>query len=307
MALYTLTTPTPEPTDPRIAANAAAIAALGASQDAQDALIAANATFKELAAVKTLVDANVDNALTAVARQPDLSLLLTYEDGTTDTVEAGGASLTIGNLNTGDEFANAALYVSGAVDLVDQGGGDVEMKVRGFLSFPDFEGPDGANGKDIPPGCVAVVGYGSNHNGMWLNHDSDVQPFATNSTLFTRLGGPSSEVTLIDVDARNNTVYPFSTGETWAEIKANYRRLIFSGNASRSGIAQIRPWSLIVNLGPGADAVTQPGFQFDLHNYAGVSITAQLPSASGTGLRYFQSGGDAPTDGRMQFTVTAIR
>ena len=120
-------------------------------------------------------------------------------------------------------------------------------------------------------------------------------------------GGNIEYVTLIDVDARNNTLYPFSTGETWAEVKANYDRLLISGNASRSGIAQIRPWSLVVDLGPGANAVTQSGFQFDLHSYAGVSIAAAAPTDTGTGLRYFQSGGDAPTDGRMQFTVVAVR
>lgn len=43
-----------------------------------------------------------------------------------------------------------------------------------------------------------------------------------------------NEVSLIDVDASNGTLYTFSTGETWAEVKANYERLIFTGNVSRS-------------------------------------------------------------------------
>ena len=116
----------------------------------------------------------------------------------------------------------------------------------------------------------------------------------------------TDEVTLIDADASNGTLYPFSTGETWGEIKAKYSRLIFTGNSSRSGSPQIRSWSKIVDLGDQAGAFSQSGYRLDMINAEGVHIYVDTPNDSSTGLRYRQSGGDAPTSGRMQFKVVAV-
>ena len=116
-----------------------------------------------------------------------------------------------------------------------------------------------------------------------------------------------AEVTLIDVDGTNGTTYPFSTGETWAEIKANYERLIVTGNASRSGVNQIRPWSCVIDLGDQADAFSQSGFRMDFTNDYSVTVYADAPQDTHTGLTYRQSGGDAPTSGRMQFTVVGVK
>ena len=123
----------------------------------------------------------------------------------------------------------------------------------------------------------------------------------------TQINSEDAEVTLIDVDAANGTTYQFSTGETWAQIKQNYDRLIFTGNASRSGTPQIRPWSFVLDLGAGLDALTQSGYRMDFTNDYSVTIYADTPQDTHTGLTYRQSGGDAPTGGRMQFTVKAVK
>ena len=111
------------------------------------------------------------------------------------------------------------------------------------------------------------------------------------------------DTTLINVDGTNGATYTFSTGETWAEIKQNYERLIFTGNASRSGTAQIRPYSFILDLSSQPLAFGQSGYRIDLTNDYSVTIWIDTPNDASTGFTYRQSGGDAPTSGRMQFTV----
>ena len=115
------------------------------------------------------------------------------------------------------------------------------------------------------------------------------------------------DVTLIDVDASNGALYQFSTGETWSEIVQNYERLVFTGNASRNGTSQIRPWSFILDLGSQLNAFTQAGYRIDLTNDYSVTIYTDIPTAGSTGLVYRQSGGDAPTSGRMQFKVVGVK
>lgn len=116
-----------------------------------------------------------------------------------------------------------------------------------------------------------------------------------------------TDTVLIDVDATNGTNYTFATGETWAQIKQNYDRLIVTGNASRSGTNQIRPWSFIMDLGSMTDAFGQAGYRIDFTNDYSVTIYADVPSDAATGLTYRQSGGDTPTSGRMQFKVVGVK
>lgn len=120
-------------------------------------------------------------------------------------------------------------------------------------------------------------------------------------------GTAYKETVLIDVEGANNNFYSFSTGETWAEVKANYDRLIITGNASQSGVSQVRPWSFILDLGNQTNGIAQPGFRMDFTNDYGVTIWANTPSDTDTGFTYRQSGGDVPTGGRMHFTVVGVK
>lgn len=118
-----------------------------------------------------------------------------------------------------------------------------------------------------------------------------------------------SDVVLIDVEGVNNTFYPFSTGETWAQVKANYTRLIVTGNASQSGTPNIRPYSRVVNLNPTflySYENNEGGslFQFD-SSLNGVNVWANNPADGDTGFTYRQSGGDTASNGRMAFIVVA--
>jgi len=116
-----------------------------------------------------------------------------------------------------------------------------------------------------------------------------------------------ADVVLINADAVNNTLYSFSTGETWADIKANYERLIITGNASRSGSNQIRPWSFVLDLGDQLNGIGQNGYRMDLTNDYSVTIWCNNPADTDTGLTYRQSGGDSPSNGRMQFKVVGVK
>ena len=117
-----------------------------------------------------------------------------------------------------------------------------------------------------------------------------------------------AEVTLIDVDATNNTLYPFSTGETWAQVKANYTHLRITGNASVSGSNNVKPYSF--DFDPNTHTLPQAmsGARIDIDSgHNGVTAYLNFPNDADTGLTYRQSGGDVPTGGRMQFKVVGVK
>lgn len=115
-----------------------------------------------------------------------------------------------------------------------------------------------------------------------------------------------ADVVLIDVDASNNTFYSFSTGETWAAIKANYENLRFDINMSRSGTNAIRSNSLIIDTSKFDALVSQPGYWLT-SSTIGVAVRVSPPDDTDTGFTYAHSNGDAPTSGRMQFRVTGVK
>lgn len=117
-----------------------------------------------------------------------------------------------------------------------------------------------------------------------------------------------NEVTLIDVDASNNALYPFSTSETWAQVKANYTHLRIMGNVSVSGSNNVKPYSF--DFDPNVHTLTQgmSGARIDIDSsHNGVTAYLNFPSDTDTGLTYRQSGGDSPANGRMQFKVVGIK
>ena len=117
-----------------------------------------------------------------------------------------------------------------------------------------------------------------------------------------------SEVVLINADASNNVLYPFSTGETWADIKANYTHLRITGNVSVSGSNNVKPYSF--NFDPNVHTLPSgmSGARIDIDDsHNGVTSYLNFPSDTDTGLTYRQSGGDAPTSGRMQFKVVGVK
>ena len=119
------------------------------------------------------------------------------------------------------------------------------------------------------------------------------------------IAGEDRDVTLIDVDASNNTTYPFSTGETWADVKANYDDLRFDINVSDAGVQNVKPFSIYIPTDKLELFMSNAGWA--LVNHHGVQVWINTPSNTSTGFTYRQSSGDAPTNGRMQFRVTGIK
>lgn len=115
-----------------------------------------------------------------------------------------------------------------------------------------------------------------------------------------------ADVVLIDVDATNNTFYPFSTGETWADIETNYENIRFDINVSRSGSTNIRSMSAVINPRTFQALASQSGYWIT-QALSGAAATVNSPSDTDTGFTYRQSNGDAPTSGRMQFRVTGLK
>ena len=115
----------------------------------------------------------------------------------------------------------------------------------------------------------------------------------------------AADVVLIDVDATDNTLYTFSTGETWADIKANYKTLRIDLTVSDAGINAIRPESLFFPPAYLEQMLTQSGFL--LHSGDGVTVKVNALADTDTGFTYRQSSGDAPSNGRMQFRVTGMK
>ena len=114
-----------------------------------------------------------------------------------------------------------------------------------------------------------------------------------------------TDVVLIDVDAADNQLYVFSTGETWSDVKANYETLRIDLTVSDAGVNAIRPESLFFPPAYLEQMLTQSGFL--LHSGDGVSVDLDAVSDTDTGFTYQQSSGDSPSNGRMQFTVTGVR
>ena len=115
------------------------------------------------------------------------------------------------------------------------------------------------------------------------------------------------ETVLINVDATNNAFYPFSTGETWAQVKQNYSRLIISGFASQVGSADIKPYSSILEMDAVSTVNNEPGLllRFD-DAYNNVRVFINTPQNGDVGFRY-RGNGDVPTSGRSQFKVVGIK
>ncbi len=116
------------------------------------------------------------------------------------------------------------------------------------------------------------------------------------------------EVVLINVDASNNTFYPFSTGETWAQVKANYTHLRITGNVSVSGSNNVKPYSFDFDPTVHTLPSGMSGARIDIDDsHNGVSSYLEFPNDTDTGLTYRQGSGDAPTGGRMQFKVVGVK
>lgn len=117
-----------------------------------------------------------------------------------------------------------------------------------------------------------------------------------------------THVKLIDTEIVDNVLYPFSTGETWADIKANYEYLIFTGNQSQLGASSVRPYSLSFTPQNMELLWTNVGSALVIDsNNNGVVIVIDPVNNASTGFRPQMSSQDAPGDGRMQMTVIGVR
>ena len=114
-----------------------------------------------------------------------------------------------------------------------------------------------------------------------------------------------SEIVLIDLEPSNNQVCAFSTGENWAEIKANYENLRFDFNISDSGRDLIVPHTITIT--PAMLEQMLPVSGFSLFNDQGVKIDLNTLSNADRSFVYTQSSGDSPTGGRMQFKVVGLK
>ena len=114
-----------------------------------------------------------------------------------------------------------------------------------------------------------------------------------------------ADVVLIDLEPSNNQVCSFSTGENWADIKANYENLRFDFNISDSGRDLIVPHTITITPALLEQMLLVSGFS--LFNDQGVAIDLNTLSNADRSFVYKQNSGDSPAGGRMQFKVTAIR
>jgi len=113
------------------------------------------------------------------------------------------------------------------------------------------------------------------------------------------------DVVLIDQDATNNNFYSFSSGETWADVKANYAYIRFDVMTSDSGVNRIAPITSFWTPAQIDQIKALPGSL--IANYNGVIVNISTPVDTDTGFTYLQSSGDIAENGRMNFRVVGVK
>jgi len=113
------------------------------------------------------------------------------------------------------------------------------------------------------------------------------------------------DVVLIYEDGTDNTLYPFSTGETWADIKANYEQLRFDITTSDAGQPLVVPHT--VYFTPADFELFQSNAGRHIVSANGVEINVNTVVDADTGFTYQQSSGDTASGGRMRFRVTGVK
>jgi len=217
---------------------------------------------------------------------------------------------------TGDETGNWKIIV-GAKDVVFPGNnGPIIVGKKNFYysnqSVPDPTTVVGTQGQELviarasyPAGSdAATQAAGTIAETLWTR---DVDEWVETANSGASLGSPitSAETILIDEDAQNNTFYAFINGDTYGQIKAKFPRFRFDLSASDSGVSRVARLSMVMTPAQLEETLSNSGAL--LANYNGVLISINTPTDTDTGFTYRQSSGDAPSGGRMQFTVTGLR